>query len=184
MVQTGTGGCLTFAIMYVTFLFGLHKLKHLYIRHNPQISTFVEYDGLEDDEDYDTSDSSFMMAFALIDWLDGSLNDPNYIKWVARNITQNDGDFSFTFIPLDKCTDEDLSDFYPADPRAVKQMMDLHKAGGLFCLDWREIGPPLRGSWKTHSSYTAVDVAPIPCATAYEAYNGTMMEPHAECNWN
>ena len=87
MVQTGTGGCLTFAIMYVTFLFGLHKLKHLYIRHNPQISTFVEYDGLEDDEDYDTSDSSFMMAFALIDWLDGSLNDPNYIKWVARNIT-------------------------------------------------------------------------------------------------
>lgn len=73
--------------MYVTFLFGLHKLKHLYIRHNPQISTFVEYDGLEDDEDYDTSDSSFMMAFALVDWLDGSLNDQNYIKWVARNIT-------------------------------------------------------------------------------------------------
>ena len=136
-MQTGTGGCLTFAIMYVTFLFGLHKLKHLYIRHNPQISTFVEYDGLEDDEDYDTSDSSFMMAFALIDFLGGSLHDPNYIKWVARNITMDEGDYGFNFIPLDKCTDEDLSDFYPADPRAVKQMMDLHKAGGLFCLDWR-----------------------------------------------
>mmetsp|Transcript_6014 Transcript_6014/g.7260 ORF Transcript_6014/g.7260 Transcript_6014/m.7260 type:complete len:110 (+) Transcript_6014:152-481(+) len=105
-------------ILYVTLLFAALKLRHLLERHNPNISTVVHFNALEKDEEFDTTQDSFMMAFAIVDFFDGSLSDPRYIKWVARFNTMDNGDYSTQYVPMEPCKDSDLERFYPIDDRS------------------------------------------------------------------
>ena len=49
----------------------------------------------------------------------------------------------------------------------------MQKKDGLFCLDWAKAKVLLKGSWKTHSTYTAIDVSVGPCTFEYTAFDGT-----------
>ena len=48
----------------------------------------------------------------------------------------------------------------------------MKSKNGLFCLDWKHAGVKLRGSWKTDSIYTAIDVSVGPCLFSYTDYSG------------
>ena len=124
------------------------------------------------------------MAFAIIDFFDGSLSDPRYIKWVARNITMQDNVYTVNYMPMEPCTDGDLDRFFSSDEVSWARMQSLQKQKGLYCLEWPRLGPKLIGSWKTHSDYTAVDVAPIPCIVSYTSFDGQQIKPRDDCVWD
>ena len=70
------------AILYITFIFALHKTQHMITRHNPIVSKYTIDGGVPNDERLDLSDPNFMMIFALTDVVTGNaLNDPRYVKW-------------------------------------------------------------------------------------------------------
>ena len=46
-VRTHFGGCVSFIIMFVAFLFATLKLQHLLSRHNPSVNYFVERDAYD-----------------------------------------------------------------------------------------------------------------------------------------
>ena len=54
-VTTGIGAIVSLIIMALVFLFGALKFRHLIERHNPNITTVVHHNGLEQDEEYDLS---------------------------------------------------------------------------------------------------------------------------------
>ena len=72
-VSTGWGALVSIAVIVTTFLFADLKFRQLVEGRNPQITTVVHSDGLEMGESFDTSGDDFMMAFAFIDFKEGSL---------------------------------------------------------------------------------------------------------------
>ena len=54
-----------------------------------------------------------------------------------------------------------------------KKIEKMQKKDGLFCLEWAKAKVLLQGSWKTHSTYTAIDVSVGPCTFEYTAFDGT-----------
>ena len=82
VIKSSIGACLSIITVALTFSFGLLKLEHLVLSKNPLINTYKE--PVEEDEHYQLPNKNFMVAFGA-EKLDGTpLNDPRYIKWVAR----------------------------------------------------------------------------------------------------
>ena len=49
-VRTYCGSCVSLMIIYVTFLFAILKLQHLFSMHNPTVNTYVEREALDENE--------------------------------------------------------------------------------------------------------------------------------------
>ena len=85
-VRTHLGGCISIAIMYVTFIFATLKLQHLLSRHNPSVNVFVDQDALSYDDIWDgANEDDFMVAFAVVDYMSGEAkSDKKFVKWFAQ----------------------------------------------------------------------------------------------------
>ena len=84
-VRTHFGGCISIAIIYVTFIFATLKLQHLLSRHNPSVNVFVDQDALSSDDIWDgANEDDFMVAFAVVDYISGEAKtDKSFVKWFA-----------------------------------------------------------------------------------------------------
>mmetsp|Transcript_2935 Transcript_2935/g.3998 ORF Transcript_2935/g.3998 Transcript_2935/m.3998 type:complete len:146 (-) Transcript_2935:1399-1836(-) len=123
-----------------------------------------------------------MMAFGLEDFIEGSRSDPRYIQWVARYIIQDEaGGYRYDLIPMHECSDAELAKLHSPDESTAVKMNALRAKNGLYCLDYHSGDYFLKGSWKTHSEYTAIDVSPAPCHWRYTAINGTEVVPREDC---
>ena len=61
------------------------------------------------------NDIGFRIAFAVEGYLDEKLRDDHkYIKYLARVLTKTGGVASDTFIPVGKCTEDQIGQFTPS----------------------------------------------------------------------
>ena len=63
-------------------------------------------------------------------------DDPHFIKWVARYTIEKNAEKHQQYFPLNRCTDVDFDLFAQPDQRSAKEIEQLRRDGGLFCLDW------------------------------------------------
>ena len=63
-------------------------------------------------------------------------DDPHFIKWVARYTIEINDEKHEQYFPLNRCTDADFDLFAQPDQRSAKEIEQLRRDGGLFCLDW------------------------------------------------
>ena len=110
-----------------TFIFGVHKLGHMLQRKNPIITSTMELHAIEDSEHFRMSQGNFQMAFALRSFdYSKSLSDAFFVKWVARIQKVKDQTPSYSFLPLHKCTEEDLESFNDMDDKTRSQLEMMH----------------------------------------------------------
>lgn len=67
------------------------------------------------------------------------------------------------------------------DQRSAWKLEKLKASGGLYCFNWAANQIKLHGSWKTHSSYTSIDIAPVPCHYSYTAHDGKKVKTRDDC---
>ena len=117
------GGVISLIAIYVAFLFASNKLVHLIRRQNPTVNTYLRKDAFDNDERLSLKDQNFMMAFTLESYFSGeTLDDPNYIKWLAYFRVDKDGVSDAREIPIYPCRDEDYAKFYPVDERSLPKL--------------------------------------------------------------
>ena len=114
IVSTSIGGCVTFIMLSVTFLFATLKFQHLILRHNPSINSHTEYFANRGSR-FDINQPDFQIAVSLNQF--GSfepLSDPNYLQWVAQYIQYKNGQLKEYGepIPLRRCSEEDLANLF------------------------------------------------------------------------
>ena len=79
------------------------------------------------------NDINFRFAFSIVGYYDRQLkNDPRYVKWLARFNRNIDGVGYQRMIGLHKCTENDLTEFYPLRKTGANEKM---QSIDLLCLD-------------------------------------------------
>ena len=67
-----------------------------------------------------------MMAFSLENYFENkSLNDSRFIKWYAHYVSEIDGVYSASEIPVYPCTETDFARFYPVDRRGESRLKNM-----------------------------------------------------------
>lgn len=144
------------------------------MRRNPLITINRVENAVDPTEILETTSDEFMMAFGVRSF-DGlkTYTDPRYIKWVGRlwNVTEKGN--AYSYYPLHRCSDDELTRFYDIEIAVKEQMENLHRDGGLYCLDWGGLKLDLYGSWRAHSHYNAIDIAFVPCSFKPSFSNGS-----------
>ena len=106
-------------IFFVVLAYGALKLQHLLKRKNPLISTNVDVGALSEGQTLNLVENEFAMAFGVMDWKEGVLDDPRYSKWVAIEYVK-DGDNSYSTVhPLHQCTERDFEKFHSPAPETL-----------------------------------------------------------------
>ena len=119
-VRTYCGGCVSLLMMYVIFLFAVLKFQHLISKHNPSVNTFVERDAFDENDVWVGSETDFMMAFAVTDYLTGEIKaDKKFVKWFAQYHIQEDGEWSSVEVPMYECTEADFARFHKPSKSAA-----------------------------------------------------------------
>ena len=122
------------------------------------------------------------MAFAIESFSSGKKDDSHYLKWVARLFLVSDGKVTIKFLPLSPCNESDFELFNQPDEASADKVARYRKNGGFYCLDWRNYDIQLYSSWRSGSSYTAIDVMAVPCG--YQFDKASQEYDDSECNWD
>ena len=124
-----------------------------------------------------------MVAVAVEHYLDGPKSDPRFVKWVASYQISTAESYEAVHYPMHRCTDEDLSKFYPPDNRSAEKVQALSEANELFCLGKKAQELILFGGWRSGINYRALDIQLVPCSTRYVDYDGKVSEDDGSCVW-
>ena len=77
----------------------------------------------------DLAEANFRFAIGAKEFYSNkSINDPKYVKWIAKIIGNSDTGARRGFeetIDLHPCTESDLAEFYPINEKQVKQYEEL-----------------------------------------------------------
>ena len=114
-VQTLVGGCLTLLIIILTFSYAASKMIDLSQKKDPFITQSVEQGYYTATNGLNLNAANFRFAIGVTGYDAVTRNDPRYVKWIARVLSLNDGKETEIVLPLNKCTQDDFSNFYPLD---------------------------------------------------------------------
>ena len=91
-VHTGIGVIFSVVIMICVGAYASIKLYFLVVKHNPNISTFTDYDMFDKEETgINLDDAAFQIAFAVRDYRSNTYkNDPAYVTWRV-DVFEGDG---------------------------------------------------------------------------------------------
>jgi hypothetical protein len=95
-IHTHVGVILSFLIFFCVGAFASIKLIFLVIKHNPNISTFIEYDMFDGENSAINLDKhNFHIAFAVRDYKSNEYkNDPSKVTWRV-DVFEGDGSSDF-----------------------------------------------------------------------------------------
>ena len=184
-VRTKAGGCLSFIVITITFLFAVLKLQHMLLKRNPTVTQLTETGGTND-EIFDLKEEGFMMAFALEDYASRSpRGDLRFLKWVAHYITYDiNGDIAEEKAwPLSPCTVDDIAKFDLPDPSTSSNVDRLISQGGLFCLDYDALDIKIFGAYNG-AYHSVLDVMLVPCNVKNTVLGGEEDNIPTDCNWD
>ena len=109
-VKTLCGALISLFIMFLTIMFGILKLQHLFERKNSTINTNIS--PLEAGVKYKLDQDEFMMAFTAENYDTGApLSDPRYVKWVTAYWERVGGEWIINWFPMHKCSGAEMARF-------------------------------------------------------------------------
>ena len=163
-VKTAQGGVVTALLCFMVLTYAILKFIQLTGRENPDISEtkVPEYYSISDAISF--SEVGFKAAFTLESYQEGyTVNDPRYIKWIARSYTKKDGKSSETLHPISKCSAEKLSQFSPVAQKSRDKFKKIteDENRGLYCVNPVE-DLVVQGE-KSNDDYTRVEILFVPC---------------------
>lgn len=92
-VKTIFGGVATIAVLTVTLAYAVIKALHLASKQNPQINENYINDFYAATEKVRPHEVDFKAAFSIESFYTRlPINDPHYVKWIAKYITSVDGE--------------------------------------------------------------------------------------------
>ena len=163
-VNTLVGGVITIVIFALTLSYAVIKAIHLSSKANPQINENLIPFFFEATHKVRPSEINFRAAFSIESYYTRlPINDPHYVKWIAKYITSVDGKHIQTVLPFHKCTAEDLAQFNPVSPQSEKFFREItgDERRGLFCFDeWDDQWAIGNGGG---SNKAFLDFAIVPC---------------------
>ena len=117
-VETAVGGIMTLLVGFLITFFALIKLQLMLQRNDTTIVKTIVEDEYTASNRYVPYEEGFTMAFGLQSWKTrANLDDPRYIKWVARYFVEVDQVKSTKLFLLHHCTEKDFEKFYTPDKR-------------------------------------------------------------------
>ena len=137
-IKTQCGGFMSFVIPVVVLLFAAMKFQDLWERNNPQVSQISRRNFFSEDEKFETRKQNLKMAFTIENYLDNKIrNDTSYIKIFARIAGQKKGEPYGHEIRTHRCTEDELSEFYPVTKESeyLLQQLKTNPERGLYCFD-------------------------------------------------
>ena len=184
-VRTKSGGLISLVILAAIFMFATLKLEHLLNKKSPEISTFEDTTAISNEDEYNVGENQdFQFAVGLTSMVKGVLNDPRYVKWIARVFSKYGKSFDMEFYPLHECGPSDIAKFYPVQDRAKSQLNEMLEKDALFCFDWQGSDlAPLYGYWKSDPTFRGIDLMAVPCQMRFATPDGTVIEPRDDCVW-
>ena len=90
IVNTATGGIMSFFVFIVFFIYGTLKLTHLIDKYNPQISEIKETNFYDMYTRLDLTQINFNVAFAVESYIDGQLKNDRSVVWSSESVRQQD----------------------------------------------------------------------------------------------
>ena len=172
-VKTNPGGCVSIVILYTTLVFAMLKLQYLISRQNPMISSYTSYGEFDESQKYYTGHEDFVVAVALIIADTGeAMNDPRYIKWVAKYRENRDGVNKVEkIIPMHPCSQKEFEKFYQVEPSSTNLVEKLRASDGLYCINYEAHDFVLYGD-KFHGNFAQLDLQAVPCHQRESAMEG------------
>ena len=181
-IKTPFGACISILISMLVFSYALVKLQHLLTNRNPLVTKYEEEDALDLVNVWSTSGNDFAMAFAVEHFEEGPKTDPHYLKWVVAHSIMVNGEFSETFYETHPCTDDDFGKFYEVEKRSQQKFDQLR--GNFFCLDWESLDLKIHGSFRSDTSYSAIELLLLPCATRVKTSDDVTIGGDDICVWD
>ena len=75
------------------------------------------------------------------------LSDPRKFRWYATFAEKKNGKEDFYAYQLEPCSEEEFARFYPPVSEQTKKKVEETQARKeLFCIDWKALNFPLKGS--------------------------------------
>ena len=103
------GGLASFSILFIILLYGALKLTHLFSRHNPNVSSWVEKNFYDSSEIVAFKEKKIRFAFGIEGFLDKELKeDTRYVKNLVRLAGKKGGENYEKILPFHRCTAEDF----------------------------------------------------------------------------
>ena len=182
-VKTLIGGLMSVLILGTTFAFALLKFQHMMQKKGPTIIQLKEEGALDEETIYEIADSDFMMAISIDHWLNGLKLDPSYIKFVSHLWYYTGTEFIKKSYPMHVCTADEYQRFYePRQSAGPSKIDELKEKDAFYCLGAEAMQYALFGNWASSSSYKAIEINAIPCATQYtSAIDGSIIGGGDEC---
>ena len=90
-VKSAVGGFFTFSLIALVLYYATSTLVDLYERNSPIINTNIIEDYYDSTDEMDLDESNFRFAIGAKEYYSNqSINDPKYVKWVAKIIGNSD----------------------------------------------------------------------------------------------
>ena len=182
-VSTHCGGCMSLAIMYITFVFATLKLQHLISHHNPSVNDYVEKNAFDHTVEYSPKEKKFKLALRVQNYLTGEMmNDTSFVKWFAEYMVSIDGNRTSYPIDMHLCTDEDYESFFEPTAEAATRLTKIRNDGGMMCIDWEQDDLFFSG-YETNPDYKTLDIMFLPCSVDNRKFGGTESGVPENCNF-
>ena len=179
-IHTMTGGVVTFCIIVIILVYSSMKLIQLFDRHTPTVSQVLDKNVFDYNEQINLNEIKFRVAFSVEGYHSREMkNDPKYVKYLVRIFGKKGGVEYETFIPYQKCTEEDWAEFPKPNAASSDSWADIKEnpKRGMFCLDWTE-DQLLYGNEK-NEEYQRIELVITPCNYLHThlGYEGDSIHP-------
>ena len=142
-ITTYPGGVLSLLITVVMMSYAFMKFNHLIDKHNPNISLLNEVGIYDSSEVLTFEDINFRVAFSMVNYFSrATLDDPRYLKYIARLVGKENGIWYERMLETHKCTEEDWALFNPVSALSEDSMNSIWNNQDkryMFCFDKDEV---------------------------------------------
>ena len=131
-IATPAGGFCSVILIILMVMFGWHKAVMLYNRLNPVVNEVTMPDAIDEEEVINLGESEFRFTFSIEKgFATQTMNDSAFMKWRVRHYGIKDGVKFQNMLPVHKCTEDDMSQFYPVST-PWKRSYEKRSVDGLF----------------------------------------------------
>ena len=135
---------------------------------------------------FNLNKEGYRIAFTFEDFKGKRLDDPRYVRILARLRQTIEGKNIDTLLPFHDCTKDDMSEFYPVSKSSSDLLTEMNEDANrnFFCLDWTD---DLNLNGEFGSEHSFLEFFLLPCNTLFteRGYTGdTVSDECKERNAN
>ena len=160
-VNTAVGGFLSGCILALAFAYASIKLIHLWNKDNPIVSEISLPDHFDSFDKFNMKEINKPVAFAVEGYFDNlGRYDTRYVKTMVRLYSIKDGLRTSRDVSYHKCKDEDMTLFYPIQPKSKDLFERIYsdENRGFFCIDWDQEDVEIYGQVTDATNFNNLEI--------------------------